>query len=62
VVDQKIYLGIFALLRDLETRWGIVAGYFCEREEVSLSLRGSVATAAIPSNTEEYGIASLRSQ
>jgi hypothetical protein len=27
-------LGIFAFLRDLETRRGIVAGYFCEREKI----------------------------
>ena len=34
VVDQKIYLGLFAFLRDLETRRRALAGYFCEREEI----------------------------
>ena len=34
MVDQKIYLDIFALLCDLETRWRVAAGYFREQEKI----------------------------
>jgi hypothetical protein len=39
VVDQKIYLDIFAFLRDLETRWRAPVGNFCEREEIELQTK-----------------------
>jgi hypothetical protein len=34
MVDQKIYLDIFAFLRDLETWRRTPAGYFREREKI----------------------------
>jgi len=34
VVDQKIYLGLFAFLRDLEARRGASSRYFCGGEEI----------------------------
>jgi hypothetical protein len=34
VVDQKIYLDIFAFLRDIQTRRRTLAGYFFEREKI----------------------------
>ena len=39
MVGQKIYLGVLAFLRYLETRWGTFAGYFFERKEIDVYFR-----------------------